>query len=84
MIMTPIEADALRTKLNEGTVQFAFKKLDGTLRTAVGTTHLESVPQEHHPSGNGGESSRASVRYFDMGKNAWRSVSSTQEIFLAD
>jgi hypothetical protein len=84
MVMTPIEADALRTKLNEGTVQFAFKKLDGTLRTAVGTTSLETVPMEHHPSGDGGESSRASVRYFDMGKNAWRSVSSTQEIFLAE
>jgi len=83
MVMTPIDPDELRSKLNEGTVQFAFKKLDGTLRTAVGTTHLESVPIEHHPSGTGGVSSRASVRYFDIGKSAWRSVSSRKEIFLA-
>ena len=83
MVMTPIDADELRSKLNEGTVQFAFKKLDGTLRTAVGTTSLETVPVEHHPSGEG-TSSDASVRYFDMGKNQWRSVSSSTEIYLAD
>lgn len=84
MVMTPIDADTLRSKLNEGTVQFAFKKKDGTLRTAVGTTNLDTVPLENHPSGKGGESSRASVRYFDMGKNSWRSCSADTEIFLAD
>lgn len=83
MVMTPINADELRTKLNEGTVQFAFKKLDGTLRTAVGTTSLESIPLENHPS-TGVASSSASIRYFDMSKNAWRSVSAETEIFLAD
>ena len=83
MVMTPINPDELRSKLNEGTVQFAFKKLDGTLRTAVGTTALESIPVENHPSGEG-HSSPASVRYFDLSKNAWRSVSVTQEIFLAE
>jgi len=83
MVMTPINAEDLRAKLNEGTVQFAFKKLDGTLRTAVGTTSLESIPLENHPSGNG-QSPASVVVYFDMGKNAWRSVSTSQEIFLAD
>lgn len=83
MVMKPIEPEELRSRLNEGTVQFAFKKLDGTLRTAVGTTNLNTVPLEHHPSGEG-HSSPASVRYFDIGKNAWRSVSVTQEIFLAE
>ena len=83
MVMKPIDPEELRSRLNEGTVQFAFKKLDGTLRTAVGTTNLSTVPLEHHPSGNG-HSSPASVRYFDIGKNAWRSVSITQEIFLAE
>jgi hypothetical protein len=83
MVMTPINADELRAKLNEGTVQFAFKKLDGTLRTAVGTTCLENVPLENHPTGDG-HSSTASIRYFDFGKNSWRSVSASTEIFLAD
>jgi hypothetical protein len=83
MVMTPTTADELKSKLNEGTVQFAFKKLDGTLRTAVGTTSLESIPLENHPT-TGVASSPASIRYFDMGKNAWRSVSATAEIFLAD
>ena len=83
MVMEPINAEDLRSKLNEGTVQFAFKKLDGTLRTAVGTTNLDTIPLESHPSGNG-ESAPSVVTYFDMGKNAWRSVSTSVEIFLAD
>lgn len=83
MVMKPINATELTAKLNEGTVQFAFKKLDGNLRTAVGTTSLESIPLENHPSGEG-TTSDVSVRYFDLGKNEWRSVSSSTEIFLAD
>jgi len=83
MEMTPIDAESLRSKLNEGTVQFAFKKVNGNLRTTVGTTSLESVPLEHHQSGESGESSSSSVRYFDLGKNAWRSVSLASEIFIA-
>ncbi len=83
MVMKKIESQELRIKLSEGTVQFAFKKIDGTLRTAIGTTNMTTVPQEHHPSGRGGESSLASVRYFDIEKGAWRSVSSSKDIFLA-
>ena len=83
MNMTPIEPSKLRSLLNEGTVQFAFKKINGDLRTAVGTTALESIPVESHPNGNG--SSPASVvTFFDISKSEWRSVSTSREIFLAD
>lgn len=81
--MKPINATELMAKLNEGTVQFAFKKLDGNLRTAVGTTSLKYIPLDNHPSGEG-TTSDVSVRYFDLGKNEWRSVSSSTEIFLTD
>ena len=84
MAMTQIESDELRIQLYEGTVRFVFKKKDGTLRNAIGTTNLDIVPLDNHPTGNGGESSKASVRFFDMEKNAWRSCSSSTEIFLAD
>jgi len=80
MVLNPIDPAELRARLNRGTVQFAFKKLDGNLRTAIGTTCIESIPSESHPKG--GESSPKVVVYFDLQKMMWRSVSVNQEIFI--
>jgi hypothetical protein len=81
MVLEPISPDLLRARLRSGVVQFAFKKLDGTLRTAVGTTNLATIPTEHHPKGTGNPSER-SVRFFDIEKREWRSVSAQQEIYV--
>jgi hypothetical protein len=81
MVLEPISPDVLRARLRSGVVQFAFKKLDGTLRTAVGTTNLASIPVDHHPKGTGNPSER-SVRFFDIEKREWRSVSAQQEIYV--
>ena len=82
MVLEPINPQELRNRLNVGTVQFAFKKLDGTLRTALGTTLLEHLPHQNHPKG--GSSSPKVVTYFDLQKQEWRSVSVNQEIFIAE
>ncbi|MFW9951015.1 MAG: SH3 beta-barrel fold-containing protein [Candidatus Thorarchaeota archaeon] len=82
MVLNPINPDELRQRLNSGTVTFAFKKLDGNLRTAVGTTSIETIPVDHHPKG--GTSSDKVVVYFDLQKGEWRSVSVTREIFIAE
>lgn len=74
--------DELKSKLSRGIVQFAFKKLDGSLRTAVGTTNLSNVPVDHHPQGVR-ESSPKVVVYFDIEKKEWRSVSRRVEVFIA-
>ena len=81
MVLAPTAADELRTALRRGVVQFAFKKLDGTLRTAVGTTNLATIPNEHHPRGVRQSSPRAVV-FFDVEKREWRSLSIRQEIFI--
>jgi hypothetical protein len=82
MVLQPINPSELRARLNRGTVQFAYKKLDGNLRTAIGTTSLENVPVDHQPKG--GESSPKVVVYFDLQKGEWRSVSINREIFIAE
>jgi hypothetical protein len=51
MQLKPITHIALRTELRTGIVTFAFKKLDGTLRTAVGTTVLSLIPEANWPTG---------------------------------
>jgi hypothetical protein len=82
MILNPIDPSELRARLNRGTVQFAFKKLDGNLRTAIGTTCIENIPVDHHPKG--GTSSDKVVVYFDLQKSEWRSVNITREIFISE
>jgi hypothetical protein len=81
MTLEPVSAEVLRSRLRAGVVQFAFKKLDGTLRTAVGTTNLATIPTEHHPKGVR-ESSPRQVCFFDIEKREWRSVSATREMFV--
>jgi hypothetical protein len=81
MNLKPVEAPELRTLLNEGTIQFAFKKVGGDLRTAVGTTNLSIIPVADHPSGNGTSSPKV-VPFYDIEKKEWRSVSVDREIFI--
>lgn len=82
MVLEPISPSSLREALNKGTIQFAFRKKDGNLRLALGTTNLELVPIEDHPAGNG--SSSKVVPYFDLNKNQWRSVSAVEPIYLPE
>jgi hypothetical protein len=82
MQLRPVTHEALRTELRRAVITFAFKKLDGTLRTAVGTTNLGSIPAELHPTGRR-ESSPRVVVFFDVEKREWRSLSTRAEVFLA-
>lgn len=81
MVLTPTSPSELREALRRGVTQFAFKKLDGTLRTAVGTTNLSTIPVEMHPKGVR-QSSPNAVVFFDVEKREWRSVSIRQEMFI--
>jgi hypothetical protein len=83
MNLEPVDPQALRERLNQGTVQFAFKKVGGDLRIAVGTTDLSLIPPQHHPGhGKYSRNSQGQVCYFDVQKQVWRSVSTSKEIFL--
>ena len=82
MNMNPINPTDLRNILSTRTVQFAFKKLNGDLRTAVGTTCLSAIPVENHPIGD--KKPVAIVNYFDLEKKEWRGISESAEIFLAE
>lgn len=81
MNLTPVSHEELRTRLRRGVVTFAFKKLNGDLRTAIGTTDLAEVPREFHPAGRG-ESSDKVVVFFDKEKRQWRSLSKRVEVFM--
>ena len=81
MNLVATSPEILRSRLREGVVQFAFKKVDGSLRTAVGTTNLSTIPTESHPKGVK-PSPESVVSFFDIEKRQWRCVSILREIYL--
>ena len=72
-------ADVLREKLQQGEVNFVFKKVDGSRRAAVGTTNPDLIPLDLLGSQKTPEQSleeqrsQGIVRYFDIEKEGWRS-----------
>ena len=80
MNLSRITPEELRHRLNGGPIHFAFKKLDGTLRTAVGTTCLTCIPTDKHPSG-GRPASEKVVTFYDVEKGEWRCLRRDQEVF---
>ena len=70
----PISVEELRKLLRKKIVNFEFIKIDGDVRPAKGTTMLKYIPKADHPKGIR-PSSDAVATFFDLDKDAWRSVS---------
>jgi hypothetical protein len=77
---TKITHADLKTKLKTGSLKFYFRKVGGDLREAIGTLDLSRVPSIHQPKG--GKVSGDQTAYYDLEKGSWRSVSSSQEIWI--
>lgn len=54
-------------------VKFVFVKKDGSLRYAAGTTNLNDVPVDMHPTGTMSYNNDLVQRYYDLNSNGWRS-----------
>lgn len=67
----------LKTALKKGVVEFAYRKLDGTIRRAIGTLSSVLVP----PTNGGGYQHRDYQTYFDIEKGSWRRYSYLNVIF---
>ena len=64
--------ESLKRQMKNGIAHFVFKKKDGTLREAWGTTN--SSLAKKHINGNGDSRERyATTAYFDVEKGNWRS-----------
>lgn len=63
------------SKLNTGTYDLAFTKLDGSLRNMIATRNLSSIPATHHPLGKTAiDNPLGPVAVFDLAACGWRSV----------
>lgn len=82
LIGEPITVPELRNILRNKIINFEFIKLDGDIRPAKGTTMMKYVPQENRPTGANPASEKVAA-FWDMDKDAWRSVSQrSKEIVL--
>jgi len=78
----PITVPELRKILRTKILNFEFIKLDGEVRPAKGTTMMKYIPPADHPKGIRPSSPKVAT-FFDMDKEAWRSVSQrSKEIVL--
>ena len=78
--MTTVNTDELREMLRMGKVHFEFTKRDGSIREVLGTLNSDYIPENMRPIDS---STRkiTTIRFFDMEKNEWRSISGdTKEV----
>ena len=76
-MMFDIDLETLRENLKGGSpVAFSYFKKDGKLRNAVGTLNLHLIPEEHRIKEKDSSSNkkRENFSYFDLERNAWRSL----------
>ena len=68
-------ASKLSKNLTNGVVTFFYRKKNGEVRSAVGTTNLSLVPKESQPKMKNSVTLSGTVqKYFDFTVNDWRSV----------
>lgn len=79
-VKNKIDHAELRNKLKGGSLKFYYRKVGGELREAIGTLDLDRIPSKNHPKG--GTVPGDQTAYYDLEKGSWRSVSSTQEIWI--
>ena len=74
--MKTIKVNDFRKLLrNNKEVEFTFKKKDGTLREAKGTTEISVLENNYAvPSGTGNVTPIDVVKFFDLDKLEWRSA----------
>lgn len=73
--MITVKPEELREMLHMGRVIFSYKKKDGSTRGALGTLNMEHIPEEFHPKDSSENIEYKNLRYFDIQKNGWRSIS---------
>lgn len=74
-----VTISVLKSMLSEGNVKFSYKKTNGETREAIGTANKRALDRAGVAFSAGGArgGEEKSVRYYDVEKNAWRSLSAT-------
>jgi len=80
MAKSKITHTGLKELLTTGIIKFYFKKVDGELREAYGTTKLEDIPFDKRPKGTGRRPTGITP-FFCIQNQEWRSVSESSDVW---
>lgn len=69
--MKTVKIEQLKEILQMEKAHFQYKKRDGTIREAYGTLQFVFIPEKLRSDK---ESRSDNFKYFDLEKNAWRSI----------
>ena len=72
----------LKKSLKEGVVTFQFKKKDGSIRTATGTTNKGTLEYVYNFKGGDGPSRYGYTSYWDVEKEDWRCFNENELIAI--
>lgn len=76
-------SEAVVETLAKGPVEFAYRKKSGELRIAKGTTNLENIPAENHPTGSDRNIKRPDNKpYWDLNSEGWRAFNLGQVVWV--
>jgi len=78
--MKKITPNKLKELLQEGIVEFEFKKVDGSMRPSRGTTQVNKIPAKDRLKG--GTTPGEKIPFYDLEKMGWRSVSVNSDIYV--
>lgn len=72
-----VTISVLKSMLSNGNVKFSYKKTNGETREAIGTTNKQALDRIGVQFSGEGDScgEEKTVMYYDVEKNAWRSLS---------
>lgn len=72
-----VTISVLKSMLSQGNVKFSYKKTDGEMREAIGTTNKQSLDRIGVQFSVDGSScgEEKTILYYDVEKNTWRSLS---------
>lgn len=72
----------IKDALKKGVVTFQFKKNDGTIRTAKGTTNLGIINENYSFKGGDGPEKYGYTSYWDVEKGDWRCFSDNRLVAI--
>ena len=73
--------EELSARLSTGKVRFQFKKKDGSIREAAGTTHKDTIPQASL-SDSIRPQKQGVITFYDFTCEGWRSLQTSTEITI--
>lgn len=81
-VRNTISPQEIKNELAQYYQTFAYRKKDGSLRIAKGTTNPQYVPADQQPKGSGYGKPADLISYWDMNVEGWRAFDANNLLWM--